>query len=490
MARVLTNNTTLQYTLETSPGVAGTTWHLLEPNTIGTFGSTITTVARDPISKNRQRRKGAVVDLDSAIEFDADLTHDHFVRFAECFLFSTFSDGETVSITNVDGTANEYDKASGTTLTSGTLVFARGFTNDANNGLKVVDTGATATTIPVTDTGLVDETPPSNAVVEVAGVESAAGDLDVDANGNLTSTVLDFTTLGLTVGQIIHVGGQAAISRFTNSENFGYARVVGISANLLTLDKKSQAFVTEANAAQTVQLLFGRYLRNVPVDDADYSEQSVQFEMTWPNLQNPSGTGDEYEYSIGNLCNEMVITLPLTDKATVSFGFVGQDTEVPTTSRKTGASTPIDPLGTAAYGTSSDIARLRVQKLDETGLTTCFKSVTLTLNNQVSPEKCLGTLGATFLNTGNFLVDVEAQTLFTDSRMIDAIRNHETLTMDFILTNGESTIAVDIPAMTFGDGSRELPVNESVLINLTGQAFADPVLNTSIGISLIPFVPV
>ena len=47
-------------------------------------------------------------------------------------------------------------------------------------------------------------------------------------------------------------------------------------------------------------------------------------------------------------------------------------------------------------------------------------------------------------------------------------------------------MGVDIPSMTLGGGDREFPVNESVLINTTAQAFGDPVLNTSIGISIIP----
>ena len=43
--------------------------------------------------------------------------------------------------------------------------------------------------------------------------------------------------------------------------------------------------------------------------------------------------------------------------------------------------------------------------------------------------------------------------------------------------------------MTLGGGDKEFPVNESVLLNLTGQAFGDTTLGTSIGISLFPIVP-
>ena len=184
----------------------------------------------------------------------------------------------------------------------------------------------------------------------------------------------------------------------------------------------------------------------------------------------------------------MAIALPLADKSTVTFGFVGTDTEVPTTTRKSGASSALDPVQTTAFNTSSDIARLRLLQ-DTTGLTTCFKDVTLTLNNNVSPEKCLGTLGAFALNTGIFQVDLEAQVLFTNSDVTSAVRNNTTVTMDFILENGDGAIAFDIPSMTLGGGDKEFPVNESVLVNLSGQAFQDTTLGTSIGISLFPTVP-
>ena len=98
-------------------------------------------------------------------------------------------------------------------------------------------------------------------------------------------------------------------------------------------------------------------------------------------------------------------------------------------------------------------------------------------------------MGALFMNTGNFEVDIEAQILFTSSTVTAAIRNNETLTMDFVLKNDDGAIAVDIPSMTLAGGDKEFPVNESVLLNTTGKAFRDATLGTSIGISVFPIVP-
>jgi hypothetical protein len=43
--------------------------------------------------------------------------------------------------------------------------------------------------------------------------------------------------------------------------------------------------------------------------------------------------------------------------------------------------------------------------------------------------------------------------------------------------------------MTLGGGDREFPVNESILVNTTAQAFGDPTLGTSLGVSLFPYAP-
>ena len=296
--RVLTNNTALAYAIEQSLGVlpGSPEWKTTEPNEISTFGVEITKVAREPISKNRQRRKGTVTDLDSAVEFAADLTLDSFRDFIEGFVFANFTGAEVRNPTSIASDAFIVPAFSAAPVIR-TLVYSRNFTNSANNGLHEVDTGATTTNVPVTST-LVDETPAAakNAKLEIAGYRSTAGDLDVDANGNITSTVLDFTTLPIQVGQMIHIGGAAAINRFTNAANVGYARVTAIATNLLTIDKKSQTFVTEANTTQEVDLYYGQFLKNVPVDDANYLERSFTFEAAYDFSPDP----DEYEYPEGS----------------------------------------------------------------------------------------------------------------------------------------------------------------------------------------------
>lgn len=491
MPAVKTNTTSLSYTRETAPGTPGTIWKLLEPNTIEQYGAEIATVSRQPISTNRQREAGTITDLDSASEWEADLTMDSVKDFIEAFMFAAFTSVKswgplvTDQVTATD--SNSYTVDAGGALAQRTLVYARGWVNAANNGLKMVDAGATGTDVPITGGGLTTETAPVEAQLEVAGFRTAAGDLDVNAQGNLTSTSLNFTTLGLTVGQFIWIGGSAALNKFTNAANNGLARVVAIAANLLTIDKKTQAFVTEVNTTQEVDILFGRFVRNVPVTHGNYLERTFHLEETYPNLM--TGPVNGYEYSKGNYANQLSLQLQLADKAIGTFGFVGTDVEAITSSRKTGAATPVLPIETTALNTTADFIRLRITDIAQANITTFFKSMSLVINNNVSPEKTLARLGAAFVNVGNFFVDLETQVLFESEVVVNAIRANTTVAMDFALKNSDGGLAIDIPAMKLGGGGKDFVLNEIVKLNITGPAHRDPTLNYSMSVSLFPFLP-
>lgn len=515
MGRVLTNNMSLSYTIESALGVAGTTWFLLEPNAIGSFGATIITTSRDPISRNRQRRKGTVTDLDSTVEFDEDLTLSSFRDFIEGFAFAT---GINRDVTAIASTAAEttLDTYTVSALTAAqadkfeidTLLWAAGFSNSGNNGLKTIDADiATSATAISVEENLVDEpAPPSNSRLSIAGHRIDAADTATwtwdggtqRATLNETGIGTILQTLGLTIGQSAHIGSIAAsgdttvVNAFENAvadDMFGWARIIEFTdADNVVFDKVDAALqFTDGTAPTTdVDILFGEFIRNVTTTDPDFLERSFQFEMEFPNLD--TGGGAEYQYALGNFCNTAAFNLPITDKASSTFSFVGTDTESPVVagSRKAGASAATDPNDVSAFNTSADIARLRITDTDDDGITTDFKSLSITLNNNVTPEKVLGTLGAKFMNTGNLEVGIEAQLVFTDGAVVDKIRDNDTVTMDFIIRNEDGVISVDIPAMTMGGGVMDFPINESVLINTTAQAFQDPILGTSIGISILP----
>ena len=524
MARVNVNNFGLRYVIETSLGVAPTTgWRGLEPNNVSTFGATITTVSRRPISQDRGRKKGTVTNKESAVEFDADLTLDAFVDFAEGFVFSEFANKE-FDLKSTGGlvpppvaSSTTWTVQSVSALLGGKLqfvalgpwplVFAKGYTNAANNGLHqlTVDPASTDTTL-TTDSTLVTETPAANASLEVAGVRCAIGDLALTISGSTATLVsaadiADWSTLGLFVGQYIHIGSDDGAGVRQNmfddgaaGDVYGYARITSISGATLNLDKlDANLDTTDASNATLVDIMFGRFLRNVAVtasaDDNEFLERSYQFEGEYPDL---GGVGtDEYEYPIGNFCNELTLNLPLTDKATATWGFLGTDAEDITSTRKTGPSSTLAVLRSTAINTSSDLASISTDVVSSVS-DVCFKSLTMTFRNNLSLENCLGTLGASFVNSGLFEINLEGQMLFTNKAIVNAVKNNTTVTFAAIMKNDDGAIAIDIPALTFGGGGREFPVDQSVLVNISGEAFNDAsgtIPNVSLGISLFPTVP-
>lgn len=493
MGRILTNNTSLSVATEATVGTlpGSPTWEFVEPNTVGQFGSTITKVARNPISRNRQRRKGIVTDLDSAVDFEGDLTTSLFDLFIEGFMFANYLGEVDRDPSAVSGT--DYTVDTGTVVEVNALVRGVGFLVTGNNGLHVVD--GVPTTTSITATGLaIEAAPPATARVEVVGLEGPTGDIGVIESAgviSITSTVIDFTAFNLIPGQFIHIGGTATANRFfaaPDKNNSGFVRVVSVTATLMVVDKATETFVTDTGTGQSIQIFFGQFVKNVSTNDANFLERSYHMEMEYPGLA-ANGVDSKYEYAKGNFCNTMGITLPLTDKSTLSYGFIGTDTDKPTETRASEAENATDPIHTDGFGTATDCTRLRITKVDETGLTTDFKSATITIGNEISPEKALCNLGAVYMNYGNFLIDIEAQLMFTDSGVTDAIRDNETVTMDFGVKNEDGVIMFDIPSMTLGDGSHEFPVNETVLINVTCEAHEDPVLGNSLGVSKFPYVP-
>lgn len=508
MARVITNGMSLQVAVEATLGVlpGSPVWYGLEPNSIASFGTVVSKTVRSPITKMRVRRKGAITDADSSVEFESDLTLTVLRVFAEGFLFATAVGGDAYlpsAATSTVFTIPALSAAQAGRLTYGasaakSLLYAIGFATAANNGLKVLGAAATPGATSLTVAGNVAETVASGQMAEVmvAGVRGAAGDLKINASGNLTSTVLDFTTLGLAKGQVIYVGGTNVLNQFFNPANTGFARVMDVAAHVLTLAKRDATFVTDdgtstgsAGTPLSIDILFGQFVRNVSPDNALYLERSFQFELASPNLLAGGITG--YEYAIGNWADSLSMSIALTGKVTITMGFVGKNSTVtPTATRATNGGNALYGTQTAAFGTSTDIARIRVQAVDETGLSTDFKSATFTLGNQVQGEKVLGTLGPKYLSLGDLECDVENQMLFTNAAVPTAIRSNSTVGFDWVLRNGDGGVSFDLPTGTLEGGAREYPANQSVLMSDTFKAHQEDIAyGYTCGISFFPLLP-
>jgi hypothetical protein len=533
MGKVSTNTISLRYSIESAVGTAGTSWRILEPNEPSTYGQQIGTTPRRPISRTRGRRKGLPTSATSDVEFGADLTMDSLADFMEGFMFSEFANvefdlvhpkanGAALAVTStgyaVAGAAQVSTLTNGSLIASKlvynasgaiSLLYAKGYATAANNGLKVLDADVTGTSTEFTTAGLTAEaSPPSNASVRIAGVRVTDADLTLTVTGSYPSAtatlvsgadVSNWATLGIQKGMWIHIGSgdtsgavQNALNASATDDTFGYARVVSVSGATLNLDKLDiNLAATADNSGEGVaDVMFGRFCRNVPVDSASdddrYLERTYHFEMSYPNLEAGPATG--YEYANGNYANELSIESPSEDKVVGTWGFLGISTEDITTTRKTGASTAVETLRSAGLSTATNIAAISTDVISSAS-DVCFNNLTLSMKNNASREVCLGKLGPSSINVGLFEVSMEGEMVFTSSQIIDAVASNTTVTFHNIFYNEDGAAVFDIPSLTFGDGSRSFPQDESVKVSITGESFTDPDYGYDMAVSLFDGTP-
>jgi len=487
----------LRSVLETSLGIAPTTgWLTLQPDQGGItdFYLKTTTVAPSPISTFRQMEAPELVDADAAPKITGDLTMDHLYAFREgAMLVVTKHSGGTgqsrFPVSAVSSTV--YTVAALGALQAGTLISAKGFTNAANNGLKVVGASSTGTTIPTS--GLVAETVSGYVpYAEVAGFRGASGDIGIDVNGNITSTIADFTTMGLNVGQVIYVGGAPGTAfSFATAGYGGYVKLTGIAAHLLTTSVVTRQWTqvaADAGTGKTIDLRFGSWLREVALDDAAYQEPSYAMELSIPGIG--AGNATVFCYAQGQTLDQIEITSAAKSLIKLAMTFSGTFVTSPSTIRATGPSTAQAVLERQRFNTVTKLRYLRFTDAT-TGAVVSNKisSWTLTHKNGVTPLKQQGTFGTAENIVGKAEVMIKAELYVNQTEGIAAAPNNTTIAFGAGLNNGDGGIFFDVPSTKWTNAPLTFPANGPVMLSADTAGFRDAVGNYTMGISMFADLP-
>lgn len=490
MAAVDTNSVGIQIADESSLGVlpGSPAWKVEEPMNVTQFGATVTTKARKSIRRKRGRRPAVVTDLDSTVEMEEGLTYDSLSKRLPRVMFSALVGPPVFYPTAVTSTG--YTVASGGAIANGLLIYASGFTNPENNGLKLL--AGTSTGTEVKTTGLVAETAADltdgtrGAKIEVCGWRFAGNTAAIDADGNLTDSANSIPISYLTVGQAIWIGGDGGNFVFSTAGS-GFARILAKAAGELTLDQS--AFAADAGGVgKTIEIRFGRFCRDVSEVHADFQDISQRIEAAFPDLD---GGSDAFGYAVGCKMNTWNVTFPLTDLVTVEQAWVNTDTNPPTTSRATNASAGQNPVIVEPFSTAIAYRRLQLTTYTGTVLSQYLKTLTLEVNNNISAEKVQAQLGAYRLNRGDQEYDVKSTWIFDDPDQMQAVRDNDKMSLQLALCTATDRAGfyLDIPACRLGDGSPNLPVNETVTIDLPMMVEEDAVLGYQMSWSLFPHLP-
>ncbi len=351
----------------------------------------------------------------------------------------------------------------------------------------------------VVEEDIVDETTPSGApTIVVVGFQFDAGDLDVDASGSLpklTMTAKAVEELGLTPGEPIWIGGDGTGFHFLSALNGGWARVKSItqgSPDSLTLDKTGTTFVTEVSTMETVQIFFGRVLKN---------ELGTLIKRRTYNLERTLGAPDDSnlsqvqsEYLTGSLANELALKATTADKITADLSFVSTNNEQRSGVTGVKSGTRPDIVSSDAFNTSNDVVRLRMTILDPansnpTDLFAYLTEFTLNVKNNVSPNKAISVLGAFEVTAGQFVVDGSATAYFSSVEAVAAVRNNEDVTFDFAIAKNNAGIFFDIPLLSLGDARNNVEQDKPILLPLTMDAAEDRTYHHTALVSFFDYLP-
>lgn len=422
------------------------------------------------------------------------------VALAEEGRYST-TPGNPAATTGGTGTGLTLTVTYGNEITFqvGDLVWIQGLGDTANNGLKRV-TAVSNNVLTVAEDLVTDASPAATATLVTVGFQGTAGDIDVSSPGGqfptLTSTSLDFTTLGLIPGEWIRIGGDTASLRFATAANNGFARIRSIAATVLTLDKTQATMVTEASTTETVQLFFGRVLKNETGTSIKRRTYSMERTLGAPDDALPAQV--QAEYNDGAVPNTVTFQYNTADKITMEMGWLpinNVQIDGPTALR---AGTRPTLVSEDAFNTSNDFARLKMNVVSDTdsnpsALFGYLQEFTLTINNNATPNKAISVFGAFEVTAGQFTVGGNARAYFSTVAGVSSVRNNSDVTMDWTIVNGSAGakqgVVVDVPLITLGDARLQVELDQPILLPLNTEAAADRTFNHTLLMTFFDYLP-
>lgn len=465
-----TNRVELGFVREVTPGTtpANPVFETILVNSIQSLGPKINTKVSDVITADRNVSDVIITDQSAEGQYSTPLIMYRMDGLIEEALMNTFTNKTTIvntasQVTGVVAADSKFTfTTGGASFLVGNIVQTSGFSNSANNGVFLVATKA-AGYITVTDLAgsgvtLVDDGSPAyKAMVKVVGYKCGSDDIDATSSG-LTSTSLDFTTLGLAVGERIKIGGSASGYKFTTAANNDFVRISAIAANAMTFDVLPSGWSAEnSSGSKTLQLFFGDVLRNGSTKI--YSTKQVSYLDHDPV---------EYKAVSGSITDQFDLSFKQKDVVTCSFNVMGRATSLSDTAIS--GATTYSSSYVKELNSSNNVAQL----LENNSLISSpnyVVGVDMSIKNNTQQIVPVGFSTSQDEILGEFDVSGTLDTYFGSGVYLQKLINNTPSSLTFKLYDGINGVYFyEIPKLKYTSGTDSVGgKNQSVQLNLGFQ---------------------
>jgi len=264
----------------------------------------------------------------------------------------------------------------------------------------------------------------------------------------------------------------------------------------MTIDKSDLTMIAETLvSSETIQVFIPRTIKN---------ETGGSIVRRTYNLERSLGradtadVADQTEYLVGAVPNELVINVPQADKITADLSFVATDNEQRTAAEAPKTGTRAVLVESDAINTSSDFSRIKLAQVvpGDAAPTPLFgfaTELTMTIANNVSPNKAIGVLGAFEVTAGTFAVSGELTVYLSDIAAVAAVRGNNDITFDIAISKANAGMVIDIPLIALGDGRANVEQDQPITLPLTMDAATaakiDATLDYTMLISFFDYLP-
>lgn len=376
--------------------------------------------------------------------------------------------------------------AGGAAFLAGMLTLTQNLPTAANNKLARVNSSTATTIVYPAATFSADTVIPIGASVRQVGFQGASGDVAaVTSGGNgLTSTVLDFTTLGMVPGEWVKVGdGDTANCAFSGTvANNGFCRVSAVAAHKITFDRVPAGWTADTGTGKTISVFTGDFLSNGSTKRSNTIERQY--------LDHSPVT---YEYMRGMTLNTLQVEAKQQAIATYTKNYIGRDAFLPSPMvRLSGASDVAAPT----YGvlnTSSNVGRIGFDGSTITG-PNYVMSAQFTVNNNIRAQQAIGSIGAVGTGNGEFTVTGQLETYFGDPSIYQKIINNTLTSFDLRVGRSDGnreSLLMDFPSIKMSSGSPSVSgKNADVMIQAGFQAIMDATRGYTMSVGRFWYLPI